>query len=187
MPFVTMPAEKGENNAPTWGNTRTHVSDDITRPSPRPGRETFVPAKCAGTHAGKAVAFPEAMSTKDRASRARKGISQNDELKIYHVRMRRRTRRGGLLFSTRNRTRLLFRYVDPVFLRLYPSLFFPSPSPQPFLFLSFSFYLFLFTFLAAPLPYKLISRLPRTDGAEQLNSLFPFTYPFVSTFTFIFE
>ena len=53
-------------------------------------------------------------------------------------------------------------------------------------------------FFPASLPYKLISyhsshshssTFPplRAARAEQLNSLFPFTYPFVSTFTFIFE
>lgn len=84
------------------------------------------------------------------------------------------------------KTRLSFHYADPVFLPsvsvFFLSLFFSLSSA-----LSLSPFLFLFTFLAAPLPYKLISRLPGTAGAEQLNSLFPFTYPFVSTFTFIFE
>lgn len=67
----------------------------------------------------------------------------------------------------------------------------PALVRRESLFRSFSLFLSLFTFLAprAPLPYKLISRLAGTSaaGAEQLNSLFPFTYPFVSTFTFIFE
>jgi len=115
-----------------------------------------------------------------------KRISQNDELKIYRTRME--TVSYFLMHSS-----FIPRYVDPVSLHSSVSIYcsFSHPLSLPSFsfsfFLSFSLYLFLFTFLAAPLPYKLISRLPRTDGAEQLNSLFPFTYPFVSTFTFIFE
>lgn len=51
-------ARRARTMRPTWGNTRTHVSDDITRPSsPRPPKRPFVLAKCVGTHAGRKVVF----------------------------------------------------------------------------------------------------------------------------------
>jgi hypothetical protein len=66
MPFVTIPREKGENNASTWGNTRAHASDDITLDPPpivriklkrekerERERDFRALAKCASTHAVK--------------------------------------------------------------------------------------------------------------------------------------
>lgn len=52
-------ARRARTMRPTWGNTRTHVSDDITRPSPRPPKRPFVLAKCAGTHAAQSRCFLE--------------------------------------------------------------------------------------------------------------------------------
>lgn len=167
------------------GETREHTYRMILLdPRPRytvPARETFVAREMRRHARGKVVVSRE--TKRSRASdRATEEIVGNDELKSYHAR--------AAVFYFRPATPRRFFLRSSTSLSIYRSC--PNPFPLPAsrsvaLFRFLSFHLFLFTFLAAPLPYKLISRLPRTDGAEQLNSLFPFTYPFVSTFTFIFE
>lgn len=170
------------------GETREHtyrmilLDPRFRGPAERERERDFRARKMRRHARGKVVVFRKREEPSHRGPfRGRKFFLSN-ELKIYHE-------HGDFVFSTRNSS--LIPLSDPVFLHSTISVyrfFIPPPPPLSLsFFLSFSVYLFLFTFLAAPLPYKLISRLPRTDGVEQLNSLFPFTYPFVSTFTFIFE
>lgn len=167
------------------GETREHTYRMILLdPLREPGRETFVPAKCADMHAEKSFSKNEKKLSIENGVAAR----SFSKLKIYRARnwLWDNSKRGDLL-STQNSSFISLRRSG-LPLRSSVSIYRSFSTLFPFLFfLFFSLYLFLFAFLAAPLPYKLISRLPRTDGAEQLNSLFPFTYPFVSTFTFIFE
>jgi len=167
-------ARRARTIRPTWGNTRTHVSDDITRPSPRRRRGLSCSRKVVVFFwkrlEGESLQHP---STKN-------DFAPNSFLPAKMANAKFITATGNetersSLFST----------------KLSPFISIHRFSSAESLFRSFSLFLSLFTFLAprAPLPYKLISRLAGTSaaGAEQLNSLFPFTYPFVSTFTFIFE
>lgn len=171
-------ARRARTMRPTWGNTRTHVSNDITRPSPSRRRGLSCSRKVV-------VFFLETTRRKICNARASRTISRQipfSPAKMANEKCIIATRATG---NETERSSLFSTELSP-FISIY-RLFSSAES----LFRSFSLFLPLFTFLAprAPLPYKLISRLAGASaaGAEQLNSLFPFTYPFVSTFTFIFE
>jgi len=189
MPFVTIPREKGENNASTWGNTRAHASDDITLDPPpivrtQRGRErererergTFVLSRNAPTRTRSKMTFLVSWRNKEsplESSECDFRARATMPSALWRMMNRKnylfpsaRSKRGRERERERRRTSL----ADQVPCKTRPSSrhadpVFLRPGVSIYPPFSLSPSLFLFIFLAAPLPYKLISLLPALGPA----------------------